>query len=514
MAGEEQINFTLVVAGDKMDGFEIKKILGQGGMGTVVFALNEGTKAKVAIKFLAPDQAGNQKLRDRFAREAQAANIIDHDGFVRVHSTSEFKGVPYMVMEFVEGLTLDVLVSRLGPLPLARVIKILAPVAAALQKAHERGFVHRDIKMDNIMWRESTDTYKILDFGIAKLLDEDATSHTRTGAIMGTLSTMSPEQARGLRGIDRRSDIYSLGCVAYALFTGGHYPFPVPEKRGLNLGTNDLLLMHCMDPPPDLTQQVDSVPVELAEFLQRCLAKDPNDRPQTMTEFLEALLEFADPHTALTYTNPSRAGVVANSVHDGKASGALARKSAASQTRSVNGEVLRNQGAPKRRGAGLFVIAGLAALLVGVGGFAIFHNAGTPTPSSPKAAEPAATTKGAVRLTTLPPGALAVTADGHELGLTPVDVTGDAGEDLDVKLTLGGFATKVQTVHIKTGRSELAVTLDATPVARPVEKPVAAEAPKVSHSSGESKRTGHKSSTVKTTESHQKDELPTNLMGQ
>ena len=519
---EQEQRTPFIVAGERVGDYLISKVIGEGGMGLVVLAANVHTQAEAAMKFLLPEVMANAEIKQRFIQEAKAPAKIKHDGIASVTTMGEHKGGLYLVMEFVDGRTLydEVYKRRRGPLPLLQALRILALVADALHAAHEKGFVHRDIKLENIMLKWQGDWIKILDFGIAKLRDETTAAMTRTGGVMGTSYTMSPEQGRGLSSVDKRTDVYALACVAYALLSG-RYPFPPPSTDGQEIGPGDIMAMHIKDVPPHLCQLNPSIPVELGDFLFRCLAKSPNDRPQTMIEFRDEIAEFADPSVALSYANPAHAGVVAASIHDGvefrsarSASGSRASKS---RTPSVHGEVIGKKGEPVRRRGVAFAVAGAVVVSAGIGALVLFGGMRSPPIPKPSASVPVdPPTKSMVRLSTQPPGALAVTADGHELGRTPVDVAGTAGEDLDVKLVLDGYATKVQTVRLKEGRSELTLVLDPNKAhsARPIEKPVVADVPKVLHNSGDSKRTAHKSSTAKMAEPHQKDELPTNLMGQ
>ena len=496
-----------IVPGQMVDGYQIDEILGEGGMGVVALAHHTTTLSKFAIKFVLPELIANPNVKARFLIEAQAPGRIDHEGLAGVFSTGDYKGGPYLVMEYIKGRTLHDELKDKGVMSVARTIKIADEVAAALEAAHAKGYVHRDIKPENIMLKTANNMVKVLDFGIAKFFSEGA-GLTKTGGVLGTPYTMSAEQARGGE-IDGRSDIYSLTCVMYRMLSG-RFPFQ-------HLEYGEVMASHMRDTPPALAALVPSVPVELSEFLFACLAKDPADRPQTMTEFRQVLTQFADP-SAISFP-PGYDGVVNKSIHDPKDARSRSRPN---KTRSIHGEVMRRS-SPKSGKRTLTLIAtGAVVVMVAIGtGLATMHKK-EGSPPQPVATTPA---RGVVRLVTSPSGALAVTADGRQLGRTPVDVGGATGEDVDVKLTLDGFQAKVETVHVAGGsttvESRLTALEPASNVARPAEKPaVAVDSEKPSRNS-DPKRLHSKSGSAKTTPTsaaksgaHSKDELPDNMMGQ
>lgn len=269
------------------DRYEILGIIGDGGMGKVYKARHNLMKRVVAIKMLLPHLVQNAAALKRFTQEAQAASALKHPHILYVHDfgISE-QGIPYLVMDYLEGVNLSTLLQEQGSLPESRAIPIFIQACSALAHAHSKGVIHRDIKPANIMLIEyegQQDYLQIVDFGIAKLLQPDGAEQlTHTGEVFGSPLYMSPEQCRG-KDLDARSDIYSLGCVLYRAVTGR----PV-------FGGRDA--MECMykqvnDSPPQFSDVCPEL--GLSESLEsavfKAIAKEPEDRFQTMPQFKEAL---------------------------------------------------------------------------------------------------------------------------------------------------------------------------------------------------------------------------------
>jgi serine/threonine-protein kinase len=264
--------------------------IGAGGMGEVYLAEHRMLKRPCAIKLIRPEQAGDPQVLARFEREVQMTARLSHWNTVEIYdygSTEE--GIFYYVMEYLPGLSLKDLLERNGPLPSERVIHLLRQTCQGLREAHAIGLIHRDIKPGNIFTAERGGLYdvvKLLDFGLVKPLVEIPSARlTHDGAISGTPLYMSPEQARGVGDVDARSDIYSLGAVAYTLLTG-HSPF----ERTSPL---DVMIAHARDevePPSAL--RID-LPADLERVILRCLAKDPMDRFQDTDSLAQALSECA-----------------------------------------------------------------------------------------------------------------------------------------------------------------------------------------------------------------------------
>jgi serine/threonine protein kinase len=481
MSNTESATITPVSVGDQVGSYLIDKVLGEGGMGFVALARDPKTLAKVAIKFLKPEAAANAELLERFFREAKAPNVIDHEGVAKTFMMDVHRGLHYLVMEYIDGRTLlDELRSH-GPFPVARALQILDAAADALGAAHRAGFTHRDIKLENIMLRWRGDRVVILDFGIAKLSEGGNAMRTRSQAVFGTSYTMSPEQCRGAGAVDHRSDIYSLACVAYAILSG-RYPFPVnPPAPGEEVGHGDLTVAHMRDEPPHLTDRAPHVPRELGDFLRSCLAKDPAQRPQSMEDFREGVARFRDVSAELVYATPSQAGVVASSIHDQMAGIPNVRGGSSSATAGKtpygNGEMVRAS-SPLRRARTTKIILGMVggALALAAVGFVLYRTLGKPDappvlpsplalPASTIPTKPALRT---VRVVTNPPGARVVAADGRDFGTTPTIIEGPPGSSVDVRLTMGGYATKVASVEFNDG----AVSFTLSP--RVPEKPAGA----------------------------------------
>ncbi len=264
------------------DRYDIGQVVGRGGMAEVYEGTDRRLNRRVAIKVLRPDLARDPMFQERFRREAQSAAGLNHPNIVAIYDTGQDTivdgatevQVPYIVMEFVDGVTLRQMLAR-GPRILPeRSLEISAGILAALDYAHRHGIVHRDIKPANIMINSNGDA-KVMDFGIARAMSDAASSVTATSAVMGTAQYLSPEQARG-ELVDARSDIYSTGCVLFELLTGaapftGESPVSIAYQH-----VNEI---------PKVPSQVDpSIPATLDAIVLHSLAKQPNSRYQSAAE--------------------------------------------------------------------------------------------------------------------------------------------------------------------------------------------------------------------------------------
>jgi serine/threonine-protein kinase len=240
-------------------------------MGVVYRARDERLQRRVAIKVLPPELAFQSDIRARFTREAQTAARLSHPHIVPIHTVGEGEGLVYFVMGYVDGESVAGRIKRRGKLPVEEARRIMAETADALGAAHTFGVIHRDIKPDNILLEGTRGRVMVTDFGIAKALSQ-ASGATLTGAgvAIGTPSFMSPEQAAGEREIDGRSDIYSLGVVAYQMLTGD-LPFYAPTVAGI-------LMKQITEPAPDVRGKRPDIPEDLALAVSRCLEKDPENR--------------------------------------------------------------------------------------------------------------------------------------------------------------------------------------------------------------------------------------------
>jgi serine/threonine-protein kinase len=268
--------------GSVVGSFRIESRIGAGGMGAVYLAEHRMIGRKAAIKVLLPQFSHNAELVSRFFNEARATALIKHPGLLDVQDFGFLPdGSAYLVMEYLEGESLSALLKRQDRLPLPLLAVLTRQIAAAVHAAHEKGIIHRDLKPDNIFLLPDPDLpagirVKVLDFGIAKLADAGASgvSHTRTGAVMGTPAYMSPEQSRGAGQVDRRSDVYALGCIMFEMACG-RPPF-VKE------GVGELIAAQIYEPPPLPSSVEPSLSPGLETLILRTLAKEPADRPQSM----------------------------------------------------------------------------------------------------------------------------------------------------------------------------------------------------------------------------------------
>jgi hypothetical protein len=264
------------------DHYLIEAEIGRGGMAAVYRALDLRLNRRVAIKVLPPDLAFNSGVRSRFLREAQMAAGLTHPNIVPIFTVDEVNGVVFFVMALVDGESVASRLKREGAMPIDDVRAVIAEVADALDYAHRQGVVHRDIKPDNILLDRATRRPMVTDFGIARAAAEEQRL-TVTGVAVGTPAYMSPEQAMGEREVDGRSDVYSLGIVAYQMLAG-----EVPFKA---TNTPAMLMKHVSEPPPPLRTRRPDISVTLASAVEKALAKRPEDRYQLGSEMRDAVLE-------------------------------------------------------------------------------------------------------------------------------------------------------------------------------------------------------------------------------
>ena len=296
LAGEKANALASELKGRTISHYRVIEKIGQGGMGEVFLAEDTSLHRKVALKFLPPEMQEDPVAHRRLLREAQSAAALDHPNICHINEVVEFEGRVFIVMEFVDGLTLQDRLAR-GPLPLKEAIRIAGEIAEALEEAHEKQIIHRDLKPANIMLTRKGHT-KVMDFGLAKQLippggiesqEKSITALTRTGMTLGTLAYMSPEQLRG-ESVDARSDIFSFGIVLYEMLAGVH-----PFKKETGMDTASAILK---DAPKPLADPHRDVPVLLQHIVKKMLAKDPRNRYPSIhdlqTDLME-LLENADP---------------------------------------------------------------------------------------------------------------------------------------------------------------------------------------------------------------------------
>ena len=261
--------------------YEIKEILGRGGMGVVMRGYDPALARHSAIKVLAPELATSASARNRFSCEAKSAAAVVHEHVIPIQTVDEERGLPYLVMPVLEGKSLEQRVGVTGPLGLKEVLRIGRQIASGLAAAHAQGLVHRDVKPANILLENGVERVVITDFGLARAMDD--ANMTQSGIIAGTPQYMSPEQARG-NDVDHRSDLFSLGSVLYFMCTG-RSPFRAETTMGvLHRITNDT--------PRSLRTINSDVPVWLQDVIERLLEKDPDRRFQSATEVADLLGEW------------------------------------------------------------------------------------------------------------------------------------------------------------------------------------------------------------------------------
>ena len=246
--------------------YEVLEVLGNGGFGTVVKAFDEKLHRVVAIKLMSPLLAATSAPRKRFLREARSAAAVRHENVVAIYAVED-QPIPYLVMEYIAGRTLQQKLDATGPLELPDVLRIGQQIAAGLAAAHAMGLIHRDIKPGNILLEDGVEHVKITDFGLARAADD--ASITQSGFIAGTPMYMAPEQAQG-ETIDQRADLFSLGSVLYAMCSGR------PPFRAAN--TMAVLKRVVEDTPRPIREIIPEVPEWLCELIARLHAKNPADR--------------------------------------------------------------------------------------------------------------------------------------------------------------------------------------------------------------------------------------------
>src|SRR5438128_4349254 len=284
-----------IEAGTKLGRYEIRSKIGEGGMGEVYLAEDMQLRRHVALKILPRQVASNKDRMRRFTQEAQAAAALNHPHIAHIYEIGEADGLHFIAMEFIDGLTLRHLIHEKRT-DLPKLLRYLQHAADGLAKAHAAGIVHRDLKPDNVMVTREGHA-KILDFGLAKLIEPQGYSdqkpdregglselatalmqqHSTPGAVLGTVGYMSPEQAQGkTKEIDHRSDIFSFGCILYEAITR-HKAF---EGKDAIDSLNKII----REQPTPITNFDPDVPYDLQRILRRCLAKDPDERYQTIKD--------------------------------------------------------------------------------------------------------------------------------------------------------------------------------------------------------------------------------------
>ncbi len=280
---EEEITLDFLDATDepgqlgRLGPYQVLEVIGRGGMGVVFRAFDPKLERFVAIKVMAPQLAAQESARKRFLREARAAARITHEHVITIHAVEESRGLPYIVMQYVAGGSLEERLAREGPLPLPELLRIGIQTASGLEAAHARGLVHRDVKPANILLEDGVKV-KLTDFGLARAVDDGSIS--QSGLIAGTPQYMAPEQARG-EAVDHRADLFSLGSLLYAASTG-RPPFADGNPLAVLRRVSD-------ETPPPVNEVNPALPRWLVAIVAKLQAKDPAARLQSATEIADLL---------------------------------------------------------------------------------------------------------------------------------------------------------------------------------------------------------------------------------
>ncbi len=384
------------------DRYHVLKKLGEGGMGTVYLAEHVKMGRKSAVKVMNPGMVDDADAISRFNREAANASKISHTNVASVYDFGETtEGLIYLAMEFVEGPALTKVIEEAGALPPIRAADITRQAAEALAVAHDMGIVHRDLKPDNIMLaknRDGSDCVKVVDFGIAKAANNEAQKVTRTGLVVGTPEYMSPEQLAGDK-LDGRSDIYSLGLVAFAMMTG-KLPFPGETVQ-------ESMIARLTDEPKRLAEMKSDVnwPSAVQAVMDKALQRDFVDRYQSASEFGRDLYKAvsAMPESAATNAFTSVMGRLStpkkpNAAIPSPAKGTkvVPQTRVNRSTSSKDVPVATYQAAKGRTGlyagVGAVLVAAAAFAMFKVGGFGAKDAAGTPMQSGGQVGQTATST--------------------------------------------------------------------------------------------------------------------------
>jgi YVTN family beta-propeller protein len=265
--------------GTRLGGYLLGDVIGRGGMGVVYRATHIHLGRAVALKVLAPELSGSSDFRERFLRESRLAASLDHPNVVTVYDAGDSEGTLYIAMRYVEGIDLAKFLRREGPLQPATALAMLDQVAAALDAAHSRGLIHRDVKPANVLI--ASGRCYLTDFGLTKRVSESQVSAglTKTGQILGTVDYVAPEQIEG-RELDGRADVYALACMLHECLTGS-VPFPKDSELAV-------INAHLRDPPPRPTELRPELPAAIDAVVATGMAKSPEDRYSTCSELIDA----------------------------------------------------------------------------------------------------------------------------------------------------------------------------------------------------------------------------------
>ncbi len=362
------------------DRFRIVRLLGSGGMGTVYEAEHTFIKKKVALKLLRSEITSNPEAVARFQREALAASTIGHENIVAIDDFGRLSdGQVYLTMEYLEGEPLNSVLAR-GEMPIPRLIDVAIQVCRGLAVAHAEGIVHRDMKPENIFLAGEEGTAKILDFGIAKVTGNDTNENlTKTGAVFGTPNYMCPEQALGTP-VDTRADIYSMGVILYEMLCG---TVPFQSESFLAVLTQHVTATPA--PPSQLASR--HIPDELEQVVLRAMAKEPDDRYQTVDELSDALAAARDGVAYEPVETPSTLALAPDVTGPGVRTGPGIQVAGPDdltvipvKETATAGEIMAAMDPPRRR-TGLIVAVAALAVVLGAGGVLAYFHLSKPDPA-------------------------------------------------------------------------------------------------------------------------------------
>jgi eukaryotic-like serine/threonine-protein kinase len=393
--------------------YKIVRLLGEGGMGAVYEGENVRIHHRVAIKVLHPNVAADSGARERFEREAQAAGHIGSEHIVEVFDLGELpSGARYMVMEFLAGEPLSGRVEKLGRMMPAAIAPLMLQLLEGLGAAHVAGIIHRDLKPENVFLQRAKgglDFVKIVDFGVSKfnqLSGGSAMSMTRTGAVVGTPYYMSPEQVKGAKTIDHRTDLYSAGVVLFECITG-QLPFQADSF-------NELMFKIALEPPLDPEKAVPGLDPAFARILRKSTAREAADRYQTCEEFAQAIAEWMQganvsmPQMHTTGPNFSVSGTgnsPPGAPQPGSATASFVATGAGvvALEKTTASVVINPEARPQRRSGGAIVAGVVVALVAAAIGIVVVRK-------GPAVAPPAAAAQAPVAAEPLPPSQPAPTS--------------------------------------------------------------------------------------------------------
>jgi serine/threonine-protein kinase len=441
--------------GETVNNYRITSLLGEGGMGAVYAAEHPFMGRKAAIKVLRREFAEDVSLVERFMNEARAANAIRHPNIIDIIDVGRLpSGIPYLMMEFLEGESLAHRLTR-GALGVPEAVDIMLQTTAALAAAHGKGIVHRDLKPDNLYLVPDDSAsngirVKVLDFGIAKLRADmsGGMAKTQAGSLMGTPPYMSPEQCRGVsEDVDHRTDVYAMGIILFEMLCG--------EPPFMSAGWGDVVLAHLTKPPPSPRTRNASIPESIEVVIMKALAKAPGERFQSATEMRSALRALSSVSTFPP--RPTGTMPVASATATKVPTTFRSATGEVGGTLNTIAETPDGVGAKSRRG---MIIGGVAAVVaIGVGvavatsgsksaspAAAVAVTAPAPASAAPVAAPPRETpaaTQILVRLASEPAGALITDSKrGVVIGATPFEQRLERGPgSLGLRLAKDGYTT-------------------------------------------------------------------------